>query len=67
MGLVLDTNLGESRYRRKSPELRAGGHREVRGPHGWSLTHNSDRCLISGFQPQDHCHACPWHPIQLFA
>ena len=51
MGWVLDTNLGEARYRRKTLELRAAGHVEVTGPHGWSLTFNSDRCLVSGFQP----------------
>lgn len=49
---MLDTKLGEARYRRKSPEPRVAGHREVRGPHEWSLTLNSDRCLISGVQPQ---------------
>ena len=51
MGWVLNTDLGGSRFRRKSPELGAAEHEEVRGPHGWSLTLNSDRCLISGFQP----------------
>lgn len=65
-GWVLDTKLGEYRYRRKSLELRAAGHGEVRGPHGWCLTLNSDRCLSSGFQPQGQHHACPWHSIQLF-
>lgn len=48
-------------------KLRAAGHGEVRGTHGWSLTLNSDRCLISGFQPQGQRHAWPWHPIQLFS
>ena len=33
VGGVLDTNLGESRCRRTSPELRAAGHEEVMGPH----------------------------------
>lgn len=69
MGSVLGTKLEKSRYRGKSQEmrgLRAAGHRKVKGPHRWSLTLNSDRCLISGFQPQGQCHACPWHPIQLF-
>lgn len=62
MGWVLDTKLGESRYKGR---LRATGHGKVQGPHGWSLMLNSDRCLISGFQPQGQCRACPWHPIQL--
>lgn len=46
---------------------RAAEHGEVRGTHGWSLTLNSDRCLLSGFQPPGQGHAWPWHPIQLFS
>ena len=57
MGWVLNTDLGGSRFRRKSPELGAAEHEEVRGPHGWSLTLKSDSYTVS--DPENSSWAYP--------